>query len=150
MTQAHGIIARVSNRTPDGSYSDGHDLGEARSLVRSRKGRVGFDARHQQEGRGSVAKGEIRTNQIDRWMMFLQSAFCFFAPRDPDRVCIEFLVSWRKMSAFNPRHRLRSRVNPVRQMSQGRAKSEQKAAAHSLSRYSWGSERWWWWWCWWW
>lgn len=66
MTQAHGIIARVSNRTPDGSYSDEHDLGEARSLVRSRKGRVGFDARHQQEGRGSVAKGEIRTNQIDR------------------------------------------------------------------------------------
>lgn len=66
MTQAHGIIARVSNRTPNGSYSDEHDLGEARSLVRSRKGRVGFDARHQQEGRGSVAKGEIRTNQIDR------------------------------------------------------------------------------------
>lgn len=52
--------------------------------------------------------------------------FFFLVPRDPDRVCIEFLVSWRNMGAFNPRHRLRSRVNPVRQMSQGEPRARRR------------------------
>ena len=127
MTQAHGVIARVSNRTPDGSYSDEHDLGEARSLGEVTKGEGWVDARHtSKRERIPWRRGKLGlTRWTDEWCLFNQPFF-FLVPRDPDRVCIDFLVSWRKMGAFNPRHRLRSRVNPARQMSQGEPRTRRR------------------------